>query len=126
MLTGAWVEKVLLQKSTTTNKKAVVGVLLKIEPHPQSHSARGAGGRPLTIAVSAPIVVACAGALHTPALLLRSGITCGGNVGKNLRLHPCTCVVGVFSSDAATAIPAFMGEAGVVGYTGPTAAGSIR
>lgn len=46
----------------------------------------------LPIHIHAKIVVASAGSLHTPALLLRSGITCRGNVGKNLHLH---CGVGI-------------------------------
>ena len=41
----------------------------------------------LPIHIRARIVVASAGSLHNPALLLRSGITCQGNVGKNLHLH---------------------------------------
>lgn len=45
------------------------------------------------------MVISAAGSIHSPALLLRSGITCGGNVGTNLRLHPCTVVVGVFPED---------------------------
>lgn len=49
------------------------------------------------VSVRAPIVVAAAGALHTPALLLRSGLDGGGRVGANLRLHPCTVVIGTFS-----------------------------
>ena len=40
------------------------------------------------------VVVAC-GALHTPALLRRSGLA-GPAVGRNLRLHPVTGVVGIF------------------------------
>jgi hypothetical protein len=50
--------------------------------------------------VHAPIVVSSCGSIHTPALLLRSGITVGGNVGGNLRLHPATGVVGVFPRTA--------------------------
>lgn len=46
--------------------------------------------------LQASTVVSSAGTIHSPALLLRSGISCGGAVGTNLRLHPCTCVVGVF------------------------------
>jgi long-chain-alcohol oxidase len=56
-----------------------------------------AGGRKWHIVFRAKYVVSSAGALHTPALLLRSGITVKGNVGKHLRLHPATAVIGVFS-----------------------------
>ena len=40
-------------------------------------------------------VVAACGALHTPALLRRSGLT-NPNIGRHLRLHPVTGVCGVF------------------------------
>jgi long-chain-alcohol oxidase len=39
-------------------------------------------------------VVAAAGAVETPALLLRSGL--GGQVGHHLRLHPGTAAMGAF------------------------------
>jgi len=47
--------------------------------------------------VNARAVVAAGGAIETPALLLRSGL--GGQVGRNLRLHPGTGVFGVFDDD---------------------------
>lgn len=52
--------------------------------------------RPVRLLLRCKYVVACAGALHTPALLLRSGVTVSGNVGANLRLHPATVVTAVF------------------------------
>jgi long-chain-alcohol oxidase len=50
------------------------------------------GGSPVT--VRARKVVIAAGALGTPALLLRSGM--GGEIGKHLRLQPVTVVWGRF------------------------------
>ena len=47
------------------------------------------------IVVNAPAVVAAAGSLENPALLLRSGIG-GPAVGADLRLHPATLVSGVY------------------------------
>jgi long-chain-alcohol oxidase len=47
-----------------------------------------------TVAVRARAVVVAAGALNSPALLLRSGIR--GAVGRNLHLHPVTAVWGRF------------------------------
>jgi long-chain-alcohol oxidase len=47
--------------------------------------------------VSARAVVAAAGSIETPALLLRSGL--GGQVGHHLRLHPGTAVWGVFEDE---------------------------
>jgi long-chain-alcohol oxidase len=54
--------------------------------------ARADGGHRLVVAARA--VVAAAGAVETPALLLRSGL--GGQVGRNLRLHPGTAAMGLF------------------------------
>ncbi|GAB2976859.1 GMC family oxidoreductase N-terminal domain-containing protein [Nocardioides montaniterrae] len=47
-----------------------------------------------TVTVRARAVVAAAGAIQTPALLQRSGLT-NPNIGKNLRLHPATAIMGV-------------------------------
>lgn len=47
--------------------------------------------------VDAPIVVLACGAIGTPHLLLRQGLANrSGEVGKNLRLHPCAKVVALF------------------------------
>lgn len=43
------------------------------------------------------VVVAC-GALHTPALLRRSGLA-NTSIGRNLRFHPVTVVVGEFEEE---------------------------
>ena len=48
------------------------------------------------IVVRARVVVSAAGALHTPALLLRSGLSHRGMVGQGLTLHPVLGVGGVF------------------------------
>ena len=54
--------------------------------------ARTGGGHRLVVRAQA--VVAAAGAIETPALLLRSGLR--GQVGRHLRLHPGTAAMGVF------------------------------
>ncbi len=53
-------------------------------------------GRQLTVRARA-VVVAC-GAIHTPALLKRSGLR-NPNIGKHLKLHPATAVFGVFDEE---------------------------
>jgi long-chain-alcohol oxidase len=58
--------------------------------------ARTASGHAVTVRSRA--VVAACGALHTPALLKRSGLS-NKNVGKHLRLHPVGLVGGVFDED---------------------------
>lgn len=50
------------------------------------------------LTVEAPVVVLAGGAVGTPVLLQRSGMG-GGGVGKWLRLHPTTAVVGVYDHD---------------------------
>jgi NAD-dependent dihydropyrimidine dehydrogenase PreA subunit len=59
------------------------------------------GGRKKgTLRVDARHVVVCAGAVHTPALLHRSGVPDRSNqTGRNLRIHPATGVGGFFDSD---------------------------
>jgi long-chain-alcohol oxidase len=49
------------------------------------------------LTVMARAVVAAAGAIETPALLLRSGLR--GQVGRNLRLHPGCAAFGLFDDD---------------------------
>jgi len=46
---------------------------------------------------SRAVVVAC-GAIHTPALLKRSGLS-NQNIGKHLKLHPASVVFGVFDEE---------------------------
>jgi choline dehydrogenase-like flavoprotein len=55
----------------------------------------GAGHR---LTVRSRAVVAACGALHTPALLKRSGLQ-NPNIGKYLRLHPATAVWGVYDEE---------------------------
>lgn len=98
IITGAWAERVLLEACSVVSptsddadkghvrRRRAVGVLVLA----------GSSASPLRLAIQAPVVISAAGSLHSPALLQRSRLTCGGNVGANLRLHPCTCVVGVF------------------------------
>jgi len=74
MVVGADVRKVLIRDGVAHGVEARVG----------RH----------TLKVEARAVVAAGGSLETPALLLRSGM--GGQVGRNLRLHPATALVGIF------------------------------
>ncbi len=49
------------------------------------------------LVLEAPIVIVAGGGVETPLLLQRSGMG-GGGVGKYLRLHPTTAVIGVHDS----------------------------
>jgi long-chain-alcohol oxidase len=97
IITGAFVESIIRLKSSSrtedTDKRRVGGVLVL---------AGDATQRPARIVISSPIVVSCGGAINSPALFLRSGISCSGMIGSNLRLHPCTCVVGKFPLKASS------------------------
>ena len=53
---------------------------------------------PVKVTVRAPQVIVAAGALESPALLLRSGIG-GPATGEYLRLHPCTATIGDYGED---------------------------
>jgi choline dehydrogenase-like flavoprotein len=70
----------------TENSKAVGVEATYIDPQTQA-SCR--------VVIRAPSVVAAAGSLETPALLLRSGIG-GPAVGAELRLHPASLVSGIY------------------------------
>jgi len=54
----------------------------------------GDGAPARTLTLEAPIVIVSGGAVETPLLLMRSGMG-GGGVGRYLRLHPTTAVIGV-------------------------------
>lgn len=54
--------------------------------------------RSVNVTVRAPQVVVAAGALESPAVLLRTGIG-GPAVGEHLRLHPCTATMGDYGTD---------------------------
>jgi choline dehydrogenase-like flavoprotein len=53
-------------------------------------------GRSHAVQVRAPMVVVAAGAIYSPLLLLRSGLSLPA-IGRNLLLHPTTAVSGTYS-----------------------------
>jgi choline dehydrogenase-like flavoprotein len=67
----------------------------------ESGVARGVEGRTADghrVVVNARAVIAACGAIHTPALLRRSGLG-NENIGRHLRLHPAGVVFGVFDEE---------------------------
>lgn len=56
-----------------------------VEAHCNGHALR----------VESPLVVVAAGSIHSPALLLRSGLT-NRNLGRHLHLHPVPAAFGIF------------------------------
>ena len=59
-----------------------------------------AASHALRLFVRSKVVMCAAGALHTPALLLRSGAK-NRNIGKHLHVHAGTMAVGVFPASGA-------------------------
>ncbi len=52
-------------------------------------------GQRVAVTIRARAVVSAAGAVHTPALLLRSGLS-NAHIGSNLHLHPTTVTFGMY------------------------------
>jgi long-chain-alcohol oxidase len=64
-------------------------------------AARGIAGRTVDghrVRIRARAVIVACGAIHTPALLKRSGLQ-NPNIGKYLKLHPASVVFGVFDEE---------------------------
>jgi choline dehydrogenase-like flavoprotein len=58
------------------------------------------GTRSHRVVVRAKLVVSACGAIHTPALLARSGLSSrSGRLGKNLSLHPNIKIIALFDED---------------------------
>jgi len=81
LLPNVWVDRIL-----TVDAKAVGVEATYTDPQTQQTS---------RVVIHAPSVVAAAGSLETPGLLLRSGIG-GPAVGSELRLHPASLVSGIY------------------------------
>ncbi|KAJ3290192.1 hypothetical protein HK104_006945 [Borealophlyctis nickersoniae] len=77
LIDGAFVEKVIVERGVAKGVLATVGSSKR------------------KVVVKSKKVVAACGGLHTAPLLLRSGLR-NRHVGRNLRLHPATIVVGIF------------------------------
>ncbi|TVR20801.1 MAG: hypothetical protein EA396_09585 [Anaerolineaceae bacterium] len=50
------------------------------------------------VTIKAKVVVLGAGSIHTPAIMLRSGLN-NPNIGANLRLHPTTVTTGLYDDE---------------------------
>lgn len=88
LVAGATADRVILEQGRAVGVEATVR---------RTRDPRVAGsGAParLTVRARRAVVAAC-GALHTPALLLRSGVE-SRHLGRGLHLHPVTAVGGVF------------------------------
>ncbi|MFV8320298.1 GMC family oxidoreductase N-terminal domain-containing protein [Mycobacterium sp. 23] len=81
LLPNTWVNRILVEDGAAVGVEATY-------TDPQTNR----GSR---VVIHAPSVVAAAGTLETPGLLLRSGIG-GPAVGAELRLHPASLVSGIY------------------------------
>ena len=81
LLPNVWVDKILVENGAAVGVEATY-------TDPQTHATS-------RVVINAPSVVAAAGSLETPGLLLRSGIG-GPAVGAELRLHPASLVSGIY------------------------------
>lgn len=80
LITHAEVDRVLIENGRAVGVEA---------------RARTAQGQMVNFRVRAKTVIAAAGAIHTPALLLRSGLS-NTHIGRNLHLHPSSGTFGFF------------------------------
>lgn len=83
ILPDTWIDRILTEEGRAVGVEGV-----HTDP---------ATGRTTRVLIEAPTVVAAAGSLETPALLLRSGIG-GSAVGKGLHTHPATLVAGIYDT----------------------------
>ena len=87
--------RTFLEDAAAAGARVVVGARAH-RIYVQNGAAAGVDAGP--VQVRARAVVAAAGAIETPALLLRSGLK-NANIGQWLRLHPATAVFGVFDEE---------------------------
>ncbi len=80
IIVGAYVEKVIVERGMAT------GAFMRVTD---------SAGHVHRVTVSAKIVVVAAGSVHTPALLLRSGLR-NKHIGAHLHLHPVAPLYGVY------------------------------
>ena len=96
--------KTYLQDAQDRGARIMVEAQVQRILHSQGHVTgaemlvRDADGQMRQIQVRAPRVVVAAGSLHTPALLLRSGLS-NPNIGANLHLHPTTVIFSLFDEE---------------------------
>lgn len=94
-----------LQDAFERNARIVVGARVQRVLTAQGRAAgveasviHAQGPRPLSLTVRAKAVVVAAGAVHSPALLRRSGVRLPA-LGKHLALHPATAVFGMMDHE---------------------------
>jgi choline dehydrogenase-like flavoprotein len=95
---GAKQSRVFLEDATASGARIISGVNVErvlISGGKATGVEGSANGH--RVRINARVVVVTAGAIESPALLLRSGLR--GQVGRNLHLHPGTAAFGVFDEE---------------------------
>ena len=94
LLAGTSVERIEIIERDQPSRRAAPPIkrVLATMRDPHTGDARG------RIEIRAPVVVLAAGAVGTPVILQRSGLG-GGGVGRYLRLHPTTAVMGHYAHE---------------------------
>ncbi|KAF3769946.1 long-chain fatty alcohol dehydrogenase [Cryphonectria parasitica EP155] len=100
---GFDVEKILFEEGedvNNNNKRTATGVAGTWTARDEKGTVSGAVEERVTrkVMIKAKKVIVSCGALWTPMLLLRSGLT-NPQIGRNLRLHPCYTAGGFFMED---------------------------
>jgi len=106
LVAGCYAERIILGSSTDEEfknpfgpgrERAVRGLIATITEYPPGQNKDLSKEPPKTqkIIFRCPIVVVSCGSLQSPLLLRRSGLT-SPHIGRNLRLHPVSCVAGIF------------------------------
>lgn len=78
-----WADKVVTEANSGGSEGGIGGGAPRKRRAAGVLALAGNRDRPLRLVIKAPVVVSSAGSIHTPALLLRSGISCHGNVGES-------------------------------------------
>jgi choline dehydrogenase-like flavoprotein len=94
---GFDVWKVKFGKNKKTGNKEAIGVIGTWTSRDE-HGGVAGPRRSRKVFIKAKKVVISAGTMHSPIILMRSGLK-NRHIGKNLKLHPTCCLGGIFDED---------------------------
>jgi choline dehydrogenase-like flavoprotein len=94
---GLDVWKVKFEKNKRTGNQEAIGVVGTWTSRDE-HGGVAGTRRTRRVFIKAKKVIISAGTMHTPMVMMRSGLK-NRHIGKNLKLHPTCCVGGIFDED---------------------------
>jgi choline dehydrogenase-like flavoprotein len=94
---GFDVQKVEFAKNKTTGNQEAIGVVGTWTSRDE-HGGVAGQQRTRKVFVKAKKVVISAGSMHSPIIMMRSGLK-NRHIGKNLKIHPTICVGGIFEEE---------------------------